>query len=195
MTGRAVFAVGCAVAFVAAGCAPPRNAIPECLTMSVKGWGELTGREPFAGFAHRREIPFEPLSETSRLLVGDSNYSYAVLLTYTFVHTDLSRGTESGQGRCLSEASLMTRLPAVESGARALAAFAGLLRDNRAPEPLLRAIDAARAGEAAFAPLGSLGGAEISAGVIEHGARGRFFRVEVRPSAPSAASPRGASRP
>ena len=196
MSARPAFvAAACAAAFVAAGCAPTGGEIRECASMPVKGWGELTAKEPFARFANRREIVFEPLSETSQLLLGDSSYSYGVLLTYVFAHPGLSRGNGSAEERCVTAASLMMRIPVEAAGERALATFVALLRDNHVPAALLARIDSARTASSAFAALGAFGEAEVSAGAVEHGGRGRFFRVEVRSPLPAAPSRRGVSSP
>ena len=171
-----------AAAFLAAsvaGCTPPPPEVAECPAMPVKGWMSLMSQEPFASLPNRKETVFEPLSETSRLLVGDSNYSYGVLLTYTFAHPDMSAGRVDTGARCVNGVSVMSLHPAKGDGEQAIAAFTARIAAHRSGVAIAQRIVAARAFGTVFAPIGRIGEAEVSAGVVESGARGKFFRVEV----------------
>ena len=168
-----------AATFIAAGCAAERVEIADCPRMPVKGWSELLAKPPIARLEHRKDFKFDLLSETSQLLIGDSNYDYGILLTYVFSHPRLAREGHPVDERCVHDVSLMTRVPVEARGDEVIAAFVDFLRDKRVPADLILAVRSAREALPVFGTVGRIGEAEISAGVIESGARGRFFRIEV----------------
>ena len=173
--------IALAVALLAAGCAQERE-VTACPTFPLRGIEAALRTAPFATYGHRREILYDAISNSSRLLVGDSSYGYSVLLTYVFSHPELARGGDPN-ARCVREASLLVQLPLDDGRARSLAAFVGMLRESGAPAEVLSRIDAASREGLPFAAVGTLGQTQVLAGTVEHDARGRFMRVDVR-SAP-----------
>jgi len=177
---------------LAAGCDGQGIGAPECATMPVKGWDELLSRPAFAGLAHRKDIVFDPLSETSRLLVADSSFDYDTLLTFVFAHPSVGgKPPGADTGRCIRDASLTLRLPLDAHRTQALSQLESFLQAKGIPAALTARLDAVRAMGAAFSPVAPIAGGRLSAGVGESGARARFFRVEVASPAPGAQSKAG----
>jgi hypothetical protein len=170
--------IALAVAMLAAGCVEERE-VTACATFPLRGVDAALRTAPFATYGHRREIHYDAISNSSRLLVGDSTYEYSVLLTYVFAHPGLTRGGDP-DARCVREASLLVQLPLDEGRTRALDAFLAMLRGSGAAAEVLSRVESARKDGLAVAGVGTLGQAPVLAGVVEHDARGRFFRVEVR---------------
>ncbi len=172
------------VLIFASGCANPGEGLRECAAMPVKGWAELLAKEPFARLSNRRESRFDPLSETSQMLVGDANFSYRVLLTFMFSHPRFSSGRP--EERCIRDVSLMLQVPVEGTQAEALSSFLSFLAGKNVPSEIVRGIERARDRLDAFGTVGSFRDGFVAAGVIEQGARGRLFRAEIRSPSPSA---------
>lgn len=176
---RAAVATLVAATFALAGCAPPRAALAECPTMPVKGWEALLAKSPIDHLAHRRDLVLDPLTGTSQMLLADENIAYEVLLTFVFAHPNLGRTPDGNTARCVRDVSLMARVPLEGMRGDAVSAFTAFLGERNMNPEMVRAIASARAAQGAFARVGTMGDAMVSAGTIEHGGRGRFFRVEV----------------
>lgn len=164
----------CAVAVAA--CEAPAE-LAECPTMPVKGWGTLPHIPAFAALSHRRDQPYNAISETSYVLWSDSNFSYERLLTFDMAHPRFAAGAVNE--RCIRNVSFMAATPVQGTRAESLGAFVEFLGSHGAAASLVKAIETARANNAAFASVGAISEAPVSAGVIAQGARGTFFRVEI----------------
>ncbi len=172
-------ATGCIAMALMTGCAAERVEMAACPRMPVKNFATLLDKAPIARLENRKDFRYETLSETSQLLIADSNYDYGILLTYVFSHPILAREGHPVDERCVHDVSLMARVPVDAKGDEALAAFVDFLRDGGMPTPLILAIRSARETLPTYGTVGRMGDAQVFAGVIEQGARGRFFRIEV----------------
>jgi hypothetical protein len=159
-----------------AGCGAPA-ALEECPSMPVKGWSGLLAADAFKALSHRKERPYEPLSETSRLLWSDSSYGYERLLTFDLAHPRFASG--ASEERCIRTVSFMASTPLQGPRADTLAAFVAFLGAHGVPPAVVKSIEAARDRGSQFAPVGAAGAATVSAGTVVQGARGSFFRVEI----------------
>jgi hypothetical protein len=102
---------GCIAMALVTGCAAERVEITACPRMPVRGFATLLDKAPIARLEHRKDFKYETLSETSQLLIADSNYDYGILLTYVFSHPTLAREGHPVDERCVHDVSLMTRVP------------------------------------------------------------------------------------
>lgn len=159
-----------------AGCEAPKSP-EECPSMPLKGWNGLHAQQPFEALSHRRERPYEPLSETSRVLWSDSSYNYERLLTFDLAHPRYASGAP--EERCIRAVSFMASMPLEGARANSVSAFVSFLAAHGLPPALVKAIEDARAKRSEFAALGAVGPVPVSAGVVVQGARGSFFRVEI----------------
>lgn len=156
----------------------PGERIGECPNMPVKGWDALPEAKEFASLSHRKERFYEPLSESSQVLWADSNIAYGALLTFELAHPRFASGAPDE--KCIREASFMALAPLDEARAAQVKAFTGFLREHGVPAAIMARVDAARENSLLFGPVGEDRGAVISAGIVTQGARGRFFRIQVR---------------
>jgi hypothetical protein len=152
--------------------------IAECPNMPVKGWDGLPEAKEFAALSHRKERAYEPLSESSQVLWADSNIAYGALLSFELAHPRFASGAPDE--RCIREASFMALMPLQGAREAQVKAFTQFLRARGVPADIVARIDGARDNALLFGPVGEHAGAVISAGIVTQGARGRFFRIQVR---------------
>ena len=173
---RADANVAVALAFACVSCSPGEH-LGECPNMPVKGWDALPEAKEFASLSHRKERVYEPLSESSQVLWADSNIAYGALLTFELAHPRFASGAP--EEKCIREASFMAQLPLEPAREAQVKAFMEFLRAHGVPAVIVGRIDAVRDNALLFAPVGEHARAVISAGIVTHGARGRFFRIQV----------------
>ena len=168
---------GIAACAVAVAACEGSTDLAECPAMPVKGWDGLLRSPAFAALSHKREQRYDPVTEVSVILWSDSNYTYERLLTFEMAHPRFAQGVP--EERCIENASFMATMPLQGARSETVNAFMGFLASHGAPQALVKTVEAARDNQAPFAPVGSIAGAPVSAGVVVHGARGSFFRVEI----------------
>jgi len=160
-----------------AGCEAPTPTYDACPAMPVKGWNALLDAPAMKPLAHHREWPYEPISQTTRVLWSDSNITYERLLTFDLAHPRYAGG--AAEDRCVRTASFMAAMPVEGPRAESVSAFVAFLGAHGAEPAVVKAIETARDRQSGFAPVGSVGKAQVSAGAVIQGARGTFFRVEI----------------